>query len=274
MNRNRVVSLSLLIVALALIARMGAAGTPETYYAFVFNGPNPGQEEEYNRWYNEEHAPDVVSVPGFVSAQRFKRSPAQMRANAAESPAYLVLYKIVTDDLPAVYAEVNRRAGNGQTRMSKTMARGGGMNVTYRLTTPESAAGAKAKGAKAGTQTYYHIVMSDSKPGEESALDKWYVDSHGPDMNKLPDSVGYWFGTLSPVQMTPETKFQRHVSVFHIESGNMAGVAEAFGKTAPTMTAGPAMANVWGYTYQAIGPELSGDKIRAERASAAKAATK
>ncbi|MGC3979694.1 MAG: hypothetical protein QM808_00360 [Steroidobacteraceae bacterium] len=249
---------------LALVTQWAAAATPETYYAFVFNGPNPGQEAEYNRWYNEEHAPDVVSVPGFMTAQRFKLSPVQMRANADDkAPPYLVLYKIVTDDLSAVYAEVNRRAGNGQTRMSSTMARGGGMNVTYRLTTPERAA-SKKKGA----QTFYHIVFSDSKPGEEAALDQWYVKSHGPDMNKLPGSMGYWFGTLSSVQMTPETKFQGHASVFHIEANDMTATSAAFAKTVGSMAPGPAMSNVWGYTYQAIGPEFSGDTIRAERAAA------
>lgn len=262
------------VASLTLLTRWAAAGTPNTYYALVFNGPNPGQEAEYNRWYNEEHAPDVVSIPGFVSAQRYKRSDMQLRPNADASaaPAYLVMYKIVTDDLTSVYAEVNRRATNGQTRMSSTMARAGGMNITYRLTTPEKKT-VQGAGAAGTAHQYLHIVLSDSKPGEESALDQWYIDSHGPDMGRLPNAVGYWFGALSAVQMTPETKFARHLAVFHFEGSDMSAAVQTFAKTADSMSRGPGMVNVWGYTYEAIGPELSGDKIRAERA-AAKAAAK
>lgn len=29
-------------------------------------------EEEWNRWYDEKHVPELLTVPGFVSAQRFR----------------------------------------------------------------------------------------------------------------------------------------------------------------------------------------------------------
>ena len=46
----------------------------ETYYFFVFSNPVAGHEDEYNNWYNEQHAPDVVFIPGFVTAQRFVKT--------------------------------------------------------------------------------------------------------------------------------------------------------------------------------------------------------
>lgn len=234
----------------------------ETYYALVFNGPAEGQEAEYNRWYNEEHAPDVVSIPGFVSAQRYKRAALQFRANAGDSPPYLVVYKIVTDDLAAVYAEVNKRAGNGQTRMSKSMARGGGMNITYRVTVQHNwPAPGKAKPA------YLHVVLADPRPGENAALDTWYEQHHAPDMTSVPGITGYTIGTFSQVQMTPKPEGQNHAALFRVETQDLAAVIADFRKKAPTMTAGPAMQNLWGYTYEPVGPELSGDHIRAERAA-------
>ena len=31
-----------------------------------------GHEEEFNRWYNDEHVPERLEIPGYVSARRFK----------------------------------------------------------------------------------------------------------------------------------------------------------------------------------------------------------
>jgi hypothetical protein len=33
---------------------------------------DPEHEEEFNRWYNEEHLPERLEIPGYVSARRFK----------------------------------------------------------------------------------------------------------------------------------------------------------------------------------------------------------
>jgi hypothetical protein len=32
----------------------------------------PEYEAEFNRWYNEEHLPERLEIPGYVSARRFK----------------------------------------------------------------------------------------------------------------------------------------------------------------------------------------------------------
>lgn len=33
---------------------------------------DPEHEEEFNRWYNEEHLPERLEIPGYISARRFK----------------------------------------------------------------------------------------------------------------------------------------------------------------------------------------------------------
>src|SRR3954471_18304741 len=73
-------------------------GKLETYQYLVFSNPVDGQETEYNRWYDNQHAPDVVAVPGFVTAQRFVAADTQLRDSKLPAK-YLVVYKVVTDDL-------------------------------------------------------------------------------------------------------------------------------------------------------------------------------
>ena len=51
------------------------------YTFVVMTNPTPGKETEYNRWYNEQHIPDVLNVPGFVCAQRFRLADTQNDSN-------------------------------------------------------------------------------------------------------------------------------------------------------------------------------------------------
>ena len=42
------------------------------YKLLVLTDPVAGEEDAYNDWYTNRHVHDVASLPGFVSAQRFK----------------------------------------------------------------------------------------------------------------------------------------------------------------------------------------------------------
>lgn len=82
------------------------------YVFLAFTNPTPGKEAEYNAWYDEHHMKDVIDVPGFVSARRFRLAPRQFAFNTAEpSYRYLALYEIETDDVAGTLDEVVKRAG-------------------------------------------------------------------------------------------------------------------------------------------------------------------
>jgi len=87
------------------------------YTYVVHTNPSEGQEEEYNRWYDEVHIPEVLQVPGFVSASRLAIAQPD-----AEAPyRYLALYEMETDDPDAVLAELNRRVGAGEIGMTDAL---------------------------------------------------------------------------------------------------------------------------------------------------------
>lgn len=87
------------------------------YTFVVLTNPTPGKEAEYNKWYNEQHIPDVLNVPGFVAAQRFRLADAQM-TDKAPVHRYLALYEIETDDLASALAELKARGGTADMVMS------------------------------------------------------------------------------------------------------------------------------------------------------------
>ena len=74
----------------------------------VLTNAVPGQDEAFNRWYDDQHVGDILRLPGLVSAQRFRLSAEQ----SAETPyRYLALYEIETDDLATTIRAL--KAGEG-----------------------------------------------------------------------------------------------------------------------------------------------------------------
>lgn len=59
----------------------------------VFSAPKPGHEDEYNQWYNEVHLDEVVAIPGFVAAQRFRLSDDQLPGFPSSPHGYLAIYE-------------------------------------------------------------------------------------------------------------------------------------------------------------------------------------
>jgi hypothetical protein len=80
------------------------------YTFVVLTNPVAGKEDEYNKWYNGQHIPDILNIPGFAAAQRFCVADHQM-GSAPAKQKYLALYEIETDDLEATINELKSRQG-------------------------------------------------------------------------------------------------------------------------------------------------------------------
>ena len=67
----------------------------------VLSNPVEGQDEAYNDWYTNTHLDEVISIPGFVAAQRFKLTEAQIAGFPTSSHTYLAIYEIEGDPADA-----------------------------------------------------------------------------------------------------------------------------------------------------------------------------
>jgi hypothetical protein len=86
------------------------------YTFVVLTNPTSGNETEYNRWYNEQHIPDVLNVPGFVAAQRFRLADSE--TGDKHPHKYLALYEIETNDLAGTLKDLRARGGTADMVMS------------------------------------------------------------------------------------------------------------------------------------------------------------
>ncbi len=84
----------------------------------VQSTPAEGRESEYNEWYSRTHIPQLLEIPGFVNARRYRVSgdgqPAEHK--------YLAVYELDADDLAEPVAELRSRSASGRTDRSDAMA--------------------------------------------------------------------------------------------------------------------------------------------------------
>lgn len=86
---------------------------------FVQSSPSsPDREDEYNDWYTNQHLADVVDVPGFVSAQRFKIKQLVM---GEFKNKYMAIYNIESDDPQKVMDAMMARRGTDQMVISEAL---------------------------------------------------------------------------------------------------------------------------------------------------------
>lgn len=92
----------------------------------VFTNAAEGRDDEFHKWYDETHIPDVLAVPGVVSAQRYQvaqvETPEVEDAPTVAPPAhgYLVVYELDRDG-NEVMADFATRLGSGEMELSDVM---------------------------------------------------------------------------------------------------------------------------------------------------------
>jgi hypothetical protein len=64
------------------------------------NTTDPEHDDAYNDWYDKTHLADVLAVPAFVAASRYRISDAQAKGIEPRH-RYLSIYEVDSDDLPS-----------------------------------------------------------------------------------------------------------------------------------------------------------------------------
>lgn len=134
---------------------------------YVHAEPGPVPEPEFHDWYDNEHAPARLTVPGIRSGYRY-------RALDELRPTWLAWYELDIEALDGEqYGVISRRSA----REEDVIAR---LDVldrrVYRLIDD--------RGEPAGTPpVVLSVAMSTT---DEAALDSWYTDEHIPMLHAVP----------------------------------------------------------------------------------------
>jgi hypothetical protein len=117
----------LLVMALTGTLHGAEVGPTSSDFAlFVLNSPAPGLEQEFNRWYDQQHAQDVLINPGYNSSQRYIASQRQLRPGATPPTAYAIVFEIETSDIARTLGLIGENIRAGRTVPTNSIARGMG----------------------------------------------------------------------------------------------------------------------------------------------------
>ncbi len=76
------------------------------YRLFAFSDcKDPAREEEFNDWYDNMHIPDMLEVPGMISATRWVSA----ESKKGQQRKYLAMYELETDDIGKFDLSVRER---------------------------------------------------------------------------------------------------------------------------------------------------------------------
>lgn len=92
-----------------------------------------GREEEFIRWYRDQHLPDVVKMPGVVSGKLIELD--FQRVYDLDAPQYtlLTLYELEGDDPETVIDSIKAASGSDGMPMSSSLTKAGMIQAAGRL---------------------------------------------------------------------------------------------------------------------------------------------
>jgi hypothetical protein len=97
-------------------------GLMNRHQLVVLSKARPGKEAEFEAWYDQQHIPDALRIPGVVSAKRLEVS--RVTSNGpTEAWTCLVTYEIESHEPETVMAEIRQRAGTGLMPISDALDR-------------------------------------------------------------------------------------------------------------------------------------------------------
>lgn len=117
---------TMMAIATALTPRRTSDSTVEVDAAdrqlyIVLTNATEGDDDAFNAWYDGTHLGDVLAVPGFTAAQRFR-----LVDHPALKPCpyrYLAIYEVASAAAADAFAEMADRAGSGRMVLSPTLDR-------------------------------------------------------------------------------------------------------------------------------------------------------
>ena len=138
----------------------------------------PETEDEFNRWYNEEHLAELLAVPGVLSAARYeavKSGPKHMAVYELESPAV-----IQTD------AFQNRPRTEWGQKVSPSVIGSNLMNNVYEMIHPQELS---AEIAESGMAPALQIGRMDVPAASDAEWNEWYSGVYVPNYEKAPGCI-------------------------------------------------------------------------------------
>jgi hypothetical protein len=131
----------------------------------------PEAEQEFNEWYNKEHIPQLLGVPGFLSGRRYQAVEGE--------PKYLALYELT--DVSVLKGDAFRQVRESPTEWSKKII------PLFRNTTIGMYQQLFSYGTRPAQDAEFILNVRLNIPADkEKDFNEWYNVDHVPALVGVP----------------------------------------------------------------------------------------
>ena len=199
------------------------------------------KEADFNKWYNEEHVAELLSVPGVLNAARYEA--------VRSGPKHLACYELESPAVVESDAFKNRPRTEWGSRVSPSIIGSNFISNVYEMIYPTSLTPEIANSDMAPA---LQIGRMDVGPENEEEWNRWYSNIYVPNYEKVPGcirgrrwkairgepayAVMYEF-EHEKVSDTPEWEAQRDID-------------PSTARIRPMMTHAPGSPGIWKKTFQ------------------------
>jgi hypothetical protein len=170
-------------------------------------------EEDFNRWYNEEHLIDRMECPGFLRARRF--------VSVGAGPKYAALYDLADG---AMSSEPYLKARANPTAWTKTV----GAYLTTNIRNEYELV--KSIGESPATPPpYLLMVCLDTDDEHDAELQEWYDNEHLAALQSVPGC--YSAKRYRATDLTPG--FPKNLAIYELDAPEVR-TSDAWRKAADT----------------------------------------
>ncbi len=136
------------------------------------------QEHEFNHWYNEEQLPELLAVPGVLSAARYEA--------VSSGPKHLACYELESSAVMDTDAFKNRPTTEWAQRVGPRAIATTLINNVYEMVYPASLT---PEIAQSGMAEALQIGRMGISPENEEEWNRWYSGVYVPNYGKVPGCI-------------------------------------------------------------------------------------
>ena len=136
------------------------------------------REDEFNHWYNEEHLPELLAVPGVLSAARYEA--------VSSGPKHLACYELESSAVVDSDAFKDRPATEWAQRVGPRAIATTLINNVYEMVYPASLT---PDIAQSGMAEALQIGRMGISAENEEEWNRWYSGVYVPNYEKVPGCI-------------------------------------------------------------------------------------
>lgn len=136
------------------------------------------KEEDFNRWYNEEHLPELLAIPGVLNAARYEA--------VRNGPKHLACYELESPAVLESAAWTSRQPSEWAQRIGPRIIGTNLVNNVYQMIRP---AQLTPEIAQADMAPALQIGRMDVDPAHEAEWNQWYNNVYSANYEKVPGCI-------------------------------------------------------------------------------------